>query len=85
MSGEILSRIIYSILYALVIAGCSLIKYFASSILEKKRKKDDTIEPPYGLQPFLGVQREPSENIVTISDNGFFNGENYVADNRISG
>lgn len=82
MSGELLSRIIYLVLYALAILGCRLIKVLASSILEKK---DDTIEPPYGLQPFLGVQREPSDNIVTISDNGFFNGENYVADNRISG
>lgn len=53
--------------------------------LKNHHKNIDVIEPPYGLQPFLGVQREPSENIVTIPDNGFFNGENYVAYNRISG
>ena len=53
--------------------------------LKNHHKNIDVIEPPYGLQPFLGVQREPSENIVIIPDNGFFNGENYVADNRISG
>lgn len=70
MSGELLSHIIYTGLYILCIICCKLLNVFTSSI---SKSKDDIIEPPYGLQPFLGVQREPY--------NGFFNDDNYIASN----
>lgn len=70
MSGELLSHIIHTGLYILCIISCKLLNVFTSSI---SKSKDNVIEPPYGLQPFLGVQREP--------DNGFFNDDNYIASN----
>ena len=44
--------------------------------LKNHHKSIETIEPPYGLQPFLGVDRSSPYDLCEW-DNGFFNSDVY--------